>query len=52
MQKGRSDKELNIKSITEKLEAMGLTQSKLASELGVSPPGKTLEARKNTETLF
>ena len=36
MQKKRPDKELNIKNITEKLEAMGLTQSKLASELGVS----------------
>lgn len=36
MQKKRPDKELNIKNITEKLETMGLTQSKLASELGVS----------------
>ena len=36
MQKRRPDKELNIKNITKKLEAMGLTQSKLASELGVS----------------
>ena len=36
MQKGRPDKELNIKNIADRLEAMGLTQSKLASELGVS----------------
>ena len=36
MQKKRPDKELNIKNITEKLETMGLTQSKLASKLGVS----------------
>ena len=36
MQKKRPDRELNIKNITEKLEMMGLTQSKLASELGVS----------------
>lgn len=36
MQKKRPDRELNIKKITDKLEAMGLTQSKLASELGVS----------------
>lgn len=36
MQSKRPDRELNIKNITEKLELMGLTQSKLASELGVS----------------
>lgn len=36
MQSKRPDKELNIKNITEKLESMGLTQSTLASELGVS----------------
>ena len=36
MQKGRFDKELNTKNIADRLEAMGLTQSKLASELGVS----------------
>ena len=36
MQKKRSDKELNIKNITKKLDIMGFTQSKLASELGVS----------------
>ena len=30
------NKELNIKNITEKLESMGLSQSNLASELGVS----------------
>ncbi|MBW1706146.1 MAG: helix-turn-helix transcriptional regulator [Deltaproteobacteria bacterium] len=30
------DKELNVKKIIEKLESMGLSQSKLASELGVS----------------
>ncbi len=36
MQKKRSDRELNLKNIAEKLESMGLTQSKLASELGVS----------------
>ncbi len=36
MRKRRSDKELNIKNMTDRFEAMGLTQSKLASELGVS----------------
>ena len=36
MQSKRPDRELNIKNINEKLESMGLTQSKLASELGVS----------------
>ena len=30
------DKELNVKKIIEKLESMGLSQSKLASEIGVS----------------
>jgi len=30
------DKELNVKKISEKLESMGLSQSKLASELSVS----------------
>jgi transcriptional regulator with XRE-family HTH domain len=36
MQSNRPDRELNIEKITEKLDSMGLTQSKLASELGVS----------------
>ena len=36
MQSKRPDRELNIKKITEKLESMGLSQSKLASELDVS----------------
>ncbi len=36
MQSKGPDKELNIKKITERLVSMGLTQSKLASELGVS----------------
>jgi len=36
MQSKRPERELNIKKITEKLDSMGLSQSKLASELGVS----------------
>lgn len=36
MQSNRPDRELNIEKITERLDSMGLTQSKLASELGVS----------------
>ena len=36
MQGKRSEKELNTGRITERLNSMGLTQSKLASELGVS----------------
>ena len=36
MQSKRPDRELNIKKITKKLESMGLSQSKLASELDVS----------------
>jgi len=36
MQSKRSDRELNIEQITEKLGSMGLSQSKLALELGVS----------------
>ncbi len=36
MQSKRPNKELNIKKISEKLDSMGLTQAKLASELGVS----------------
>ena len=36
MKRNRPDKELNVKKIAEKLELMGLSQSKLASELGVS----------------
>jgi len=36
MKRNRPDKELNVKKIAEKLESMGLSQSKLASELGVS----------------
>ena len=36
MQSKRPDRELNIKKITEKLDSMGLNQSQLASELGLS----------------
>jgi transcriptional regulator with XRE-family HTH domain/Zn-dependent peptidase ImmA (M78 family) len=36
MQRNRPDRELNIGKITERLDSMGLTQSNLASELGVS----------------
>jgi transcriptional regulator with XRE-family HTH domain len=36
MKKNHPAKELNIKKISDMLESMGLTQSKLASELGVS----------------
>ena len=36
MQSNRPDRELNIEKITERLDSMGLTQSNLASELGVS----------------
>jgi len=36
MQNNPHDRELNIKKITEKLDLMGLSQSKLAAELGVS----------------
>ena len=36
MQSKRPDRELNVEKITEKLGSMGLTQSQLGSELGVS----------------
>ena len=36
MKRNHPDKELDIKKITERLESMGLSSSKLASELGVS----------------
>jgi len=36
MQRNRPDRELNIEKITERLGSRGLSQSKLASELGVS----------------
>jgi predicted transcriptional regulator len=36
MKRKQLDKELNIEKITERLESMGLSPSKLASTLGVS----------------
>jgi transcriptional regulator with XRE-family HTH domain len=36
MKADHPDKELNLKNIADKLESMGLSQLKLASQLGVS----------------